>query len=135
MGSPQRVSGYNTSSTSIMVRWDTVTPGERLGVITCYQVKCSEYCPVSSPFKEVTVNESVYYSHFQALEEYTTHSFAVRAGNSKGFGPWSKLAIVLTDEDGKWTNVYTVLCCCSILQHFQYASYRKLSIQEKTSFD
>lgn len=97
---PQNVSGYNISSTSIIVIWDEVPEDKQHGDIIYYtvmyknvtqgQYKSVKVVPISGNFLEL-----------KGLDKYTFYDIKVSAATTVGSGPQSNLIKVRTDEDGK----------------------------------
>ena len=96
---PVNVRGNNTSSTSILVYWDTVPVANQNGIILSYTVTYTALTSgipwtavVSAPTTHVTL---------RGLEEYTNYSIFVYASTVNGHGNASDPIIVTTDEDSK----------------------------------
>ena len=96
---PGNVQGHNTSSTSILVVWETVPVADKNGIILSYTVTYTALtggiprtAVVSAPITHVTL---------RGLEEYTNFSILVFASTVKGDGNASAPIIVTTDQDSK----------------------------------
>ena len=109
---PDNVQAITSSSTAILVTWDTVPAIERNGIITQYEVEFNQ-----STFNEIftsnltTTNGSQQMVELEGLEEYVEYSVRVRAYTSVGPGPFSDAMVSRTLEDGEWRNV-CCMCAC-----------------------
>ena len=96
---PDNVRAWNTSSTSISVKWDEVPVDKQHGEILRYTVRywmTEEDAPgakaVISSIREVELKNLVKYKYY---------STSVSAATVKGDGPASDPVHVRTDEDSK----------------------------------
>ena len=99
-GAPQNVRGENSSSTSILVKWDEVPADQRNGIITGYTI--TYHSQTENDNGNVQVNGSVGQTDLKNLKEYVNYSITVFASTVKGNGPASDPLVVRTDQDSKW---------------------------------
>ena len=97
---PANVTGHNTSSTSILVRWGDVPFSDKNGVIVSYTVTYRALSSDSSQSKNVTTTGNQI--TLTSLNEYTNYSITVFASTSKGGGNQSAPIVIITDEDSKF---------------------------------
>ena len=95
------------SSTSILVRWDSVPAENRNGIIISYTVTYKELPSGSTNSQKV--NAARTQATLTGLNEYTNYSIAVFAATSKGDGNASEPIIVITGEDSR-CNIFIVMC-------------------------
>ena len=93
-----------TTSTSIAVMWNEVSPIEQNGVIIAYEIT---YIPLENFTETIGINSTnVSGSDLSVsligLQEYVNYSIQVRAYTSVGPGPYSNSMIELTLEDSKF---------------------------------
>ena len=100
--SPRNVAASSLSSTKIKVIWEGVSPIDRNGIITMYEVK---YTPLED-FGGVIGKTTQYVSSLEVilsgLQEYVNYNISVRANTSVGAGPYSDPLTILTNEDGMY---------------------------------
>ena len=116
---PANVQGHNTSSTSILVDWETVPVAYQNGIILTYTLTYRalpagilQTAKVRAPSTQVTV---------RGLKKYTNSSIFVFASTAKGDGNASDPITVTTDEDSKLLNALK----CLTMQIIK-ASFHKL---------
>ena len=97
---PGFVQGYNTSSTSILVKWGNVPQAAQNGIILRYTVRYKVFPNVTVYSKAVSAPSSQV--TLRGLKKYTNYSIWVSASTVKGNGNASKPIIVTTDEDSKF---------------------------------
>ena len=93
-----------TTSTSIAVTWNEVSPNEQNGVIIAYEIT---YTPLESFTEAIGINSTNVSGSYLSvslvgLQEYVNYFIQVRAYTSEGPGPYSALVIQLTLEDSKF---------------------------------
>ena len=94
------MSGHNTSSTSILVRWDNVPPFDQNGIITSYTIKYQSQTEAHQGSAVAGPNDRK--KELRGLKEYVNYDIRVLASTWKGDGPESNPAIVVrTDQDSK----------------------------------
>ena len=96
---PAIVTGYNTSSTTLLVQWDEVPADEQNGVILTYTVNYTELSNGRKQTQHVTAPTTN--ASLTGLNEYSNYSITVFASTIKGDGNASEPIIVITDEDSK----------------------------------
>ena len=96
---PVNVQGHNTSSTSILVDWDTVPVADQNGIILSYTVTYTALPGGIS--RTAIVSPQTTHVTLRGLEEYTNYSILVFASTVKGDGNASDPIIITTDEDSK----------------------------------
>ena len=105
---PSNVSGHNTSSTSILVKWDDVPAFEQNGIITRYTITYSS--KTENHDGSAIAGPTDRQKELTGLREYVDYDITVHASTSKGDGPNSDPAtVVRTDQDSKccsWTESY-----------------------------
>ena len=116
---PANVQGHNTSSTSILVDWETVPVAYQNGIILTYTLTYRalpagilQTAKVRAPSTQVTL---------RGLKKYTNYSIFVFASAAKGDGNASDPITVTTDEDSKLLNALK----CLTMQIIK-ASFHKL---------
>ena len=98
-GPPQDVSGQNSSSTSILVKWNEVLRKDRNGIITSYNITYQSQ--TENDNGSVQVNGSVREKELTNLKEYVDYNITVFASTVHGDGPPSDPVVVRTDQDSK----------------------------------
>ena len=91
--------GQNSSSTSILVKWDEVPADQQNGIITGYTITYKSQ--TENQNGEVQVNGSVHQTHLTNLKEFVNYNITVFASTVKGDGPASDPIVVITDQDSK----------------------------------
>ena len=91
--------GQNSSSTSILVKWDEVPADQRNGIITGYTITYKSQ--TENQNGDVQVNGSVRETDLKNLNEYVNYNITVFASTVKGDGPPSDPIVVITDQDSK----------------------------------
>ncbi|XP_048577863.1 uncharacterized protein LOC5514077 isoform X2 [Nematostella vectensis] len=95
---PSIKEGYNTSSSSLVLRWTSIPSHEINGVLTGYLVK---FAP--KPYtNDVTAGHIVVTCpelNLTGLDKGQPYEFHVAATTSVGYGPWSESVVVTTDAD------------------------------------
>ena len=123
---PGNVKGYNTSSTSIWVHWDTVPVADENGIILTYTVKYTALpggIPVTAVVRAPTIHVTL-----RGLEEHTSYSILVFASTVKGDGNASDRIIVTTDEDSKLPKALRHL---TIQKRCPLVSYEKVTVAKR----
>ena len=98
-GAPRNVRVQNSSSTSILVKWDEVPADQRNGIITGYTITYKSQ--TENQNGDVQVNGSVRETDLKNLKEYVNYNITVFASTVKGDGPPSDPIVVITDQDSK----------------------------------
>ena len=93
------MNGEDSSSTSILVTWNEVLPGDRNGIITSYNITYKSQ--TENDNGNVQVNGSVRQTELTNLKEYVNYNITVLASTVKGDGPASDPIVVRTDQDSK----------------------------------
>ena len=97
---PDSIQARGTNTTVITVRWLPVPSEQTNGIILGYQL--SLFNESGNFMKNVSINNVVeLYFEIDGLEVWTNYSTEMRAYTAKGYGPWSKLLLTATDEQGK----------------------------------
>ena len=91
--------GQNSSSTSILVKWDEVPADQQNGIITGYTI--TYHSQTENDNGDVQVNGSVHQTDLTNLKEYVNYNITVFASTVKGDGPASDPIVVITDQDRK----------------------------------
>ena len=100
-GAPQNVRGQNSSSTSILVKWDEVPADKQNGIITRYTV--TFHSQTENHNGSVAAGPDDRQKELTNLKEYVNYSITVFASTVKGDGPASNPVIVVTaDQDSKF---------------------------------
>lgn len=99
---PVITDAYNTSTTSIVVKWDKIPSNRTQSLIVAYEVQIYRNDSRDKPVKRVMVNcENV---TIKGLERYTPYVIMVAGATIGGKGPYSDPVVCFTDEDSKLTN-------------------------------
>ena len=99
-GAPQNVTGYNTSSTSILVLWDEVPANQHNGIITGYTITYQSQ--TENHNGNVSADPDDRQKNITGLKEYVNYNITVFASTVKGDGPHSSpVLVVRTDQDSK----------------------------------
>ena len=113
---PQNITSYNTSSTSVVVRWDPVPLEHQLGNILGYRLfyDVTEHRNVSRRYRRALSTHPVLdrndvFTELRGLQKFTKYCVQMSAFTRIGDGPLSNCTYVVTDEDG----MYNVPCCYS----------------------
>ncbi|XP_022804392.1 phosphatidylinositol phosphatase PTPRQ-like [Stylophora pistillata] len=94
---PLDVTGYNTSSTSILVEWGDVPAFDQNGIITSYNITYSSQTENLNGFAEAAPIDRQ--KELTGLRKFVNYNITVRASTSKGDGPDSSPIVVRTDQD------------------------------------
>ena len=93
--------GQNSSSTSILVKWDEVPADKQNGIITGYTV--TYHSQTENDIGSVPVGPDDRQKELTKLKEYVNYNITVFASTVKGDGPASDPVIVVrTAEDSKF---------------------------------
>jgi len=109
-GSPNNVTVFSVSSTSIGVMWDDVREIDENGEITAFEIY---YVPLET-FNGVLAPDMVNTSASNRsvtlynLEEHVLYNISVRAYTSIGPGPFSPFITQRTSENGKLLCTYII---------------------------
>ena len=98
--------GQNTSSTSILVRWDEVQAELQNGAITGYNITHQSLTENDSGFVIAGPNDRQ--ANLTGLKEFVEYNISVVAFTVKGAGP-PFVFIVRTDQDSKSYNTLLLL--------------------------
>ena len=94
------MTGYNTSSTSILVSWDEVPPDQQNGIITGYTITYQSQ--TQNDNGNVSAGPNDRQDNITGLKEYVDYNIRVFASTVKGNGPQSSpVLVVRTDQDSK----------------------------------
>ena len=94
------MTGYNTSSTSILVLWDKMPLERQNGMITGYTITYQSQ--TENHNGDVPAGPSDRQKEITGLKEYVDYNITVFASTVKGDGPHSTPVIdVRTDQDSK----------------------------------
>ena len=123
---PSNIRGGDSSSKSILVKWDGVPQEHRNGKIQGYKVL---YHDADGRNLEKTVDASTRLTYLTDLKMSTTYTIKVLAFTSVGDGPASSGISVTTPEGGKcdW------ICCLGSLTK-KYCSFGKSNSRERSKF-
>ncbi|XP_015753438.1 PREDICTED: phosphatidylinositol phosphatase PTPRQ-like [Acropora digitifera] len=94
---PRDIQAHNTSSTSLMVRWNPVLQGFTHGIVLGYRVLYRREKDGNRTFSNVTTQ--VTFTELYNLDKFTLYFIKVLAFTIKGDGASSNQAFVRTDED------------------------------------
>ena len=107
---PQNVTTYNTSSTSVAVRWNPVPLKHQLGIILGYRLlyRLAEPEPnvthrrrrAVSPDGNENVDDQLVSYEVTGLQKFTNYCIEMLAYTRIGDGPLSDCSYVVSDEDG-----------------------------------
>ena len=94
------MTGYNTTSTSILVSWDKVPADQQNGIITNYTITYQSQTQNDNGNVSVVPNDRQ--KNITGLKEYVNYNITVFASTVKGNGPHSSpVLVVRTDQDSK----------------------------------
>ena len=96
---PERLTGHNTSSTSINVSWSEVPEADRNGIILSYTVSYQSQTQNDSGSENVLRPKRSL--ELSGLKEFVKYNITVLATTVKGDGPTSGVIVVSTDQDSK----------------------------------
>lgn len=98
--SPQNISGYNTSSTSLHVSWHEVPCGFVHGILLGYRV-LYKVASGTSNNSVVSTSGNINEKELQGLKKFTIYEITVLAFTRIGDGANATSIFVSTDEDSK----------------------------------
>jgi len=99
-GAPQNVKGHNSSSTSILVTWDTVPVEQQNGIITVYTITYQSQ--TGNHNGSVPAGSFDRQKNITGLKENVFYNITVFASTVKGDGPHSTpVLLVKTDQDSE----------------------------------
>ena len=100
---PTNVVAMSTSSSTISVEWQEVTPIDQNGVITMYEVLYEPLETFGGAIGPVTqvVDDQDTSVILTGLQEYVTYSISVRAFTEIGPSVYTAPVLERTDEDGE----------------------------------
>ena len=94
------MSGYNTSSISILVSWDEVPANQKNGIITGYTITYQSQ--TENDNGSVSGGPNDRQKNMTGLKEFVNYNITVFASTVKGHGPHSSPSLVgRTDQDSK----------------------------------
>ena len=93
------MTGYTTSSTSILVSWDEVPADQQNGIITGYTITYQSL--TENHNGNVSVGPNDRRKNITGLKEYVNYNITVFVSTVKGDGPRSSPVLVRTDQDSK----------------------------------
>lgn len=94
------LTAYNSSSTSLTVKWDEVPDEHKNGIITEYTIKYKNN--YENDFKEKRANGNERTTELAGLEKYELYDVYIRAATSYGSGNYSQQPVIArTAEDSK----------------------------------
>ena len=91
--------GQNSSSTSILVKWDEVPADQQNGKIKGYNI--TYHSQTENDNGNVLVGHNDRQKELTGLKEYVNYNITVFAFTVKGDGPASYPIVVRTDQDSK----------------------------------
>ena len=98
---PGEVVAVSQSSTSARVNWTEVPAIHQNGIITQYEVEYSQMTFTGVATRNTTtVDPTTLSVTLVDLLEYVQYSIRVRASTRAGYGPYSDITFVTTNEDG-----------------------------------
>ena len=92
--------GRNTSSTSILIRWDDVPAFYQNGIIAGYTITYRSQTENHNGFAIAGPDDLQ--KELTSLKEYVNYDITIRASTSKGDGPDSNPIVIRTDQDSKY---------------------------------
>ena len=99
-GPPQNVRGQNSSSNSILVKWNEVPADQQNGIITGYTITYQSQ--TENDNENVPAGREDREKELTNLKEFVKYNITVFASTVKGDGPASDPVIVVTtDQDSK----------------------------------
>ena len=94
------MSGYSTSSTSILVLWDEVPANQQNGIITGYTITYQSQ--TENHNGNVSADPDDRQKNITGLKEFVNYNITMFAPSVKGDGPHSSpVLVVRTDQDSK----------------------------------
>ena len=91
--------GRNSSSTSILVKWDEVPAYQQNGIITGYTI--TYWSQTENDNGNVPAGHNDRQKELTGLKEFVNYNITVFASTVKGDGPASDPIVVRTDQDSK----------------------------------
>ena len=107
---PPNVNVGNTGSRTVTVSWSLVPKSDINGPIVGYEVKL-DFFRRGNPTVKITATTDLNVD-IGNLFPYTAYNVTVRAKNKVGFGPYSQMKSVTTDEDGLFQLSISLFICC-----------------------
>ena len=99
--SPGNITAWNTSSTSIHVKWRPIPPDHVNGILLGYHVLYRRIDKVNDNISSVALNSSSLSVELTGLGKYKMYSIQVVGRTAVGLGNHSNPLFVRTDEDSK----------------------------------
>ena len=87
------------SSTTINVTWEEVPPIDRNGIITTYEVLYETLETFGQLSSSEIINITDLFILLEDLHPFVSYNISVRAYTSIGSGPYSDVAVEITQED------------------------------------
>ena len=106
---PPNIIVGNTGSRTVTVNWSVMPKNSTNGPIIDYEVKL-EYFQRGNPTFKTTATTTLNVD-IGSLFPYTVYNVTVRAKNKVGFGPYSQMKSVTTNEDGLLQLFISPLIC------------------------
>ena len=127
---PANLTAHNTSSTSIQITWNLISPREKYVVTSAYYVTLIRADHSSDTVRLNVIlgacgNATNMTLHWTNLRKYTAYRITVAGVTERGFGKASDEITVLTDEDGENITAKCIIghnikkchpLCCFILK-------------------
>ena len=101
---PQNLTLNDTTSTSLLVKWNEVPDADKNGIIRSYTV--SYRAMDSQVVDTTTVNASTRKANLTGLIKNMTYIVRVLASTDKGDGNYSDPEVFLTNQDGELTFIF-----------------------------
>ncbi|XP_048582741.1 uncharacterized protein LOC5513116 isoform X3 [Nematostella vectensis] len=96
---PNITEGFNTSSTSIFLRWTTIPANQLPGILRGFLIQYSAKSLVNESGQVYQMSYCLLQFNITGLEKQEEYLFRVAAFTAAGKGPWSEPMAVLTDAD------------------------------------
>ena len=134
-GPPQSVNQVSVTSTTIRLRWELPLPEDRNGEIVGYSVRITSL-ETSEMNVQFVLNKEL---ELTGLRPFITYSLVVAAQTAVGIGPYSRIILVQTLEDGELLSIYgaysLVISLLLQLQAIPRTLMALQSIQHTSSFN
>ena len=114
--SPNNVTAYDTSSTSINITWQPIPSDHVNEILLDYDVIYRRIDKLKDNISMVTVNSTILHTELSGLGKYKQYSIQVAGRTAVGLGNFSEPVFVRTKQDGSF--YFTVKFSCCKIWHF-----------------
>lgn len=98
---PTNFTGHNTSSTSLVIKWDLISQEFIPGILLGYKIFYARTSEPNIPYETLTVPPETLSKELTGLWKYTEYCIRVAGFTRKGDGNLTECLNIITDSDSK----------------------------------